>query len=94
MNRVQFEEAYKQFELFKVHSFVKQDSYLLLLRNAQEDYDISEFVTNKESSAYNIFDKWCENATFFKSSNNKGRYIVIMIYKHNDIYRVVNYYAI
>lgn len=85
------EEAYNQFNLFTVKEKVTNDDYLVLIRNANENYDINEFVTNKESSAYDIFDKWCDNATFFKSVNINGRYIVIMIYKHNDIYQVVNY---
>ena len=82
------EEAYKQFELFSVKKQVNNDDYLVLIRNANENYDINEFVTNKERSAYNIFDKWCDYATFFKSVNIKGRYIVIMLYKHNDRYQV------
>ena len=85
------EEAYYQFNLFTVKEKVTNGDYLVLIRNANENYEISEFVTNKESLAYDIFDKWCYNATVFKSSNINGRYIVIMIYKHNDIYQVVNY---
>ena len=82
------EEAYKQFKLFTVKESVNNGDYLVLIRNANENYDISEFVTNKESFAYDIFDKWRDNAKFFKLSNVKGRYIVIMLYKHNDIYQV------
>ena len=82
------EEAYNQFNLFTVKERVNNDDYLVLIRNANENYDISEFVTNKESLAYDIFDKWRNNATFFKLSNVKGRYIVIMLYKHNDRYQV------
>ena len=82
------EEAYKQFNLFTVRKKVNNGDYLVLIRNANENYDISEFVTNKESLAYDIFDKWCDNAKFFKLSNVKGRYIVIMIYMHNYRYQV------
>ena len=82
------EEAYKQFNLFTLKERVNNGDYLVLIRNANENYDISEFVTNKESLAYDIFDKWCDNAKFFKFSNVKGRYIVIMLYKHNDRYQV------
>ena len=85
------EEAYNQFNLFTIKEKVTNDDYLVLIRNTNENYDINEFVTNKESLAYDIFDKWCDNATFFKSVNINGRYIVIMIYKHNDIYQVINY---
>ena len=84
-------EAYKQFNLFTVREKVNNGDYLLLIRNANENYDISEFVTNKESLAYDIFDKWRDNAKFFKLSNVKGRYIVIMLYKHNDRYQVNDY---
>lgn len=82
------EEAYSQFKLFTVKERVNNDDYLVLIRNSNENYDISEFVTNKESLAVYIFDKWRDNAKFFKLSNVKGRYIVIMLYKHNDIYQV------
>ena len=82
------EEAHKQFNLFTVKEKVNNDDYLVLIRNANENYDISEFVTNKESLAYDIFDKWRDNAKFFKLSNVKGKYIVIMLYKHNDRYQV------
>lgn len=85
------EEAYNQFNLFTVKEKVTNDDYLVLIRNTNENYDINEFSTNKESLAYDIFDKWCDNATFFKSVNINSRYIVIMIYKHNDIYQVINY---
>ena len=85
------EETYKQFELYSIHKHVNNGDYLVLARNANDNYDIGEFVTNRESLAYDIFDKWCYNATVFKLSNINGRYIVIMIYKHNDIYQVVNY---
>ena len=85
------EEAYKQFNLFTVKEIVNNGDYLVLIRNANENYDISEFVTNKESLAYDIFVKWCDNARIFKSSNIKGKYIVIMAYKHNDIYQISNY---
>lgn len=88
------EEAYNQFNLFTVKERVNNGDYLVLIRNANENYDISEFVTNKESLAYDIFDKWRDNATVFKSSNVKGRYIVIMLYKHNDIYQVNDYFII
>ena len=83
------EEAYKQFTIFTVKEIVNNGDYLVLIRNANENYDINEFVTNKESLAYNIFDKWNDNAKFFKSVNIKGRYIVIMLYKHNDRYQVI-----
>ena len=82
------EEAYNQFNLFTVKERVNNNDYLVLIRNSNENYDISEFVTNKESLAYDIFDKWRDNAKFFKLSNVKGRYIIIMLYKHNDIYQV------
>lgn len=88
------EEAHKQFELYSIHEHVNNGDYLVLTRNAKDNYDIGEFVTNRESLAYDIFDKWCYNATVFKSSNINGRYIVIMISKHKDIYQVVNYYII
>ena len=84
-------EAYKQFNLFTVKERVNNGNYLVLIRNANENYDISEFVTNKESLAYDIFDKWRDNAKFFKLSNVKGRYIVIMLYKHNDRYQINDY---
>ena len=60
------EEAYKQFNLFTVKEKVNNDDYLVLIRNANENYDISEFVTNKESLAYDIFDKWRDKAKNFK----------------------------
>ena len=67
---------------------VNNGDYLVLFRNANENYDISEIVTNDGHFADIIFDKWRNNATFFKLSNVKGRYIVIMLYKHNDRYQV------
>ena len=87
-------EAYKQFNLFTVKEKVNNGDYLVLIRNANENYDVSEFVTNKESLAYDIFDKWCDNAKFFKLSNVKGRYIVIMLLKQNDNYQLINDYRI
>ena len=45
------EEAHKQFNLFTVKERVNNDNYLILISNANENYDISEFVTNKESLA-------------------------------------------
>ena len=85
------DEAYKQFNLFTVKKRVNNGDYLVLIRNANENYDISEFVTNKKSLAYDIFDNWRDSAKFFKLSNVKGRYIVIMLYKHNDRYQVNDY---
>ena len=82
------EDGHYQCNLFTVHKGANNGDYLVLIRNANGNYDISEFVTNKESLAYDIFDKWCDNAKFFKFSNVKGRYIVIMLYKHNDRYQV------
>ena len=85
------EEAYKQFNLFTVKERVNNDNYLILIRNANENYDISELVTNDGNFADTLFDRWCEDARFFKSANNNGRYIVIMLYKHNDRYQVNDY---
>ena len=86
------EEAYKQFELFSVKKQVNNGDYLILLRNANEDYDISEIVTNDGHFADTIFDIWCKNANEFKVSNNNGRYIVIMLLKQNDNYQLINDY--
>ena len=88
------EEAYKQFELFSVKKQVNNGDYLILLRNANEDYDISESVTNDGNFADIIFERWCENANEFKISNNNGRYIVIMLLKQNDNYQLINDYRI
>ena len=88
------EEAYKQFELFSVKKQVNNGDYLILLRNANEDYDISEIVTNDGHFADTIFDIWCKNANEFKVSNNNGRYIVIMLLKQNDNYQLINDYRI
>ena len=82
------DEAYKQFNLFTVKEKVNNDDYLVLIRNAYENYDLSELVTNGRNFADTIFYRWCEDASFFKSANNNGRYIVIMLYKHNDRYQV------
>ena len=82
------EEAYKQFNLFTVKERVNNDDYLVLFRNANRNYDIGEIVTNDGNFADTIFDRWCENANNFKLANNNGRYIVIMLYKHNDRYQV------
>lgn len=82
------EEAYKQFNLFTVKERVNNGDYLVLFRNAHENYDISELVTNGGNFADTIFERWCDDARLFKEANNNGRYIVIMLYKHNDIYQV------
>ena len=82
------EEAYKQFNLFTVNERVNNGDYLVLFRNAHKNYDIGELATNDGGFADIIFDRWCENAKDFKLANNNGRYIVIMLYKHNDIYQV------
>ena len=88
------EEAYKQFELFRVCKEVKNNDYLLLIRNANQNYDIEDFVTNDGYLADIIFDRWRENANFFKSINNMDRYIVIMLLKQNDNYQLINDYRI
>ena len=81
-------EAYYQFNLFTLNEIVNNGDYLVLIRNVNDNYDIGKFVTDKESLADDIFVKWCDNAKSFKLSNVKGRYIVIMLYKHNDRYQV------
>ena len=88
------EEAYHQFNLFIVKERVNNGDYLVLFRNANENYDISELVTNGGNFADTIFDRWCEDARFFKSANNNGRYIVIMLLKQNDNYQLINDYRI
>lgn len=88
------EEAYNQFHRFSVKKQVNNDNYLILARNANEDYDIGEIVSNERDFAGTIFDRWCKNAKVFKSANNNGRYIVIMIYKHNDRYQVSDCFII
>ena len=88
------EEAYKQFNLFTVKERVNNGDYLVLFRNANENYDISELVTNDGNFADTIFVRWCEDARFFKSANNNGRYIVIMLLKQNDNYQLINNYNI
>ena len=88
------EEAYRQFNRFSVKKQVNNDDYLILARNANEDYDISEIVTNDRHFADTIFDTWCKNAKLFKSTNNNGRYIVIMLLKHNYNYQLINDYRI
>lgn len=88
------EEAYKQFELFTVRGHVKNGDYIILMRNAQENYDIGQSITNSGNLADTIFYKWCENANFFKSVNNNGRYIVIMLLKQNERYILINDYRI
>ena len=88
------DEAYKQFDLFRVCKEVKNNDYLLLIRNASQNYDIEEFVSNDGCLADIIFDRWCENAKFFKSVNDEDRYIVIMLLKQNDSYQLINDYRI
>ena len=88
------EEAYKQFNLFTVKERVNNGDYLVLFRNAHENYDISELVTNGGNFADTIFDRWCEDAILFKEANNNGRYIVIMLLKQNDNYQLINDYRI
>ena len=88
------EEAYKQFNLFTVKERVNNGDYLVLFRNANENYDISELVTNDGNFADTIFDRWREDAQFFKLANNNGRYIVIMLLKQNDNYQLINDYRI
>lgn len=88
------EEAYQQFNLFTVKERVNNGDYLVLFRNANENYDISELVTDGGNFADTIFDRWCEDAKFFKLANNNGRYIVIMLLKQNDNYQLVNDYRI
>lgn len=88
------EEAYEQFNLFRVRKEVKNNDYLLLMRNANQNYDIEDFVTNDGTLADIIFDSWCKNANFFKSVNNNNRYIVIMLLKHNEKYQLINDYRI
>ena len=88
------EEAYKQFELYSVHEHVKNGDYIILMRNANENYDISELVTNGGNFADTIFERWCDDARFFKEVNNNGRYIVIMLLKQNDTYQLINDYRI
>ena len=85
------EEAYKQFNLFALRKPVDNGDYLVLFRNAIQNYDIGEVVTNDGGFADIIFDRWCENANDFKSANN-GRYIVIMLLKQNDNYQLINDY--
>lgn len=88
------EEAYKQFELYKVYKKVKNNDYLLLIRNISQNYDIEEFVTNDGRLADIIFDRWIENANFFKSVNNKDKYIIIMLLKQNEKCELINDYRI
>ena len=88
------EESFNQFNLFTVKERVNNGDYLVLFRNANENYDISELVTNGGNFADTIFDRWCEDARFFKSANNNGRYIVIMLLKQNDNYQLINDYRI
>ena len=88
------EEANKQFNLFTVKERVNNGDYLVLFRNANENYDICEIVTNDGHSADIIFDNWCKNANEFKLANNNGRYIVIMLLKQNDNYQLINDYRI
>ena len=88
------EESYKQFNLFTVKEQVNNGDYLVLFRNANENYDISELVTNGGNFADTIFDRWCEDARLFKEENNKGRYIVIMLLKQNDNYQLINDYRL
>ena len=88
------EEAYKQFNLFTVKERVNNDDYLVLFRNANKNYDIGELVTNDGNFADTIFDRWRENARLFKSSNNNGIYIIIMLLKQNDNYQLINDYRI
>ena len=88
------EEAYKQFELYSLHEHVENGDYIILIRNASENYDISELVANDRNFAVTIFDRWCKNARLFKEANNKGRYIVIMLLKQNEKYQLINDYRI
>ena len=88
------EESYKQFNLFTVKERVNNGDYLVLFRNANENYDISEIVTNDGRFADTIFNMWCEDANKFKTVNNNGRYIVIMLLKQNDNYQLINDYRI
>ena len=88
------EEAYKQFNLFTVKKIVNNGDYLVLFRNANENYDISEIATNDGHFADIILDIWCKNASDFKEENNNGRYIVIMLLKQNDAYQLINDYRI
>ena len=88
------EEAYKQFEMFTVWGHVKNDDYIVIMRNAQINYDIAQIITDDGKFADNIFDRWCENANLFKSSNKDGKYIVIMLLKQNDNYQLINDYRI
>ena len=88
------EEAYHQFNLFTVKERVNNGDYLVLFRNAHENYDISELVTNGGNFADTIFDRWCDDARLFKETNNNGRYIVIMLLKQNDNYQLINDYRI
>ena len=88
------EQAYKQFELFSVKKQVNNGDYLVLFRNANQNYDIGEWVTNDGNFAGTIFDRWCENARLFKSSNNNGIYIIIILLKQNYNYQLINDYRI
>ena len=88
------EETHKQFELYSMIEYVKNGDYIILMRNANENYDISELVTNDGNFADTIFDRWCEDARFFKSANNKGKYIVIMLLKQNGNYQLITDYRI
>ena len=88
------EEAYNQFNMFSVKKAVNNGDYLILARNVNEDYDISEIVSNDRHFADTIFDRWCETARLFKSTNNNGRYIVIMLLKQNYNYQLINDYRI
>ena len=88
------EESYKQFNLFTVKERVNNGDYLVLFRNANENYDISELVTNDGNFADTIFERWCEVARLFKLANNNGRYIVIMLFKQNNNYQLISDYRI
>ena len=88
------EEANKPFILFTFKERVNNGDYLVLFRNANENYDISKLVTNDGNFADTIFNRWCEDARLFKLSNNNGRYIVIMLLKQNDNYQLINDYRI
>ena len=87
-------EAYKQFELYTRHGHAKNGEYIILMRNANQNYDICEVIANGRNFADTVFDGWRENAQFFKSANQKGRYIVIMMLKQDEKYYLVNDYRI
>ena len=88
------EEAYNQFKLFTVKERVNNGDYLVLFRNANENYDIGEVATNDGNLADTIFEIWFKNACDFKLTNNNGRYIVIMLLKQNDNYQLIKDYRI